>query len=117
MRFKVGDRVRIDCSTSELHGHEGTVWNVIRAPHRRWSAEVKPAGVKWWHSAYLIDVDGHGRYWKTAIGPGITYVHGVVGYAHFQLRPALRDPQAVEFIARLKRLSHEPIPAKALATK
>lgn len=101
MRFKVGDRVRIDCLTSEHHGREATVWKVHRAPHRKWGDTMHALGVRWWHTAYLVDVDGFGRSWFRQLG-WIRIHDGFVGFPHFHLKPALRDPVATEFIQSMK---------------
>lgn len=110
MRFKVGDRVRIDCRASPLHGREGTVWKVHRAPHRKWGDPMKDQGVRWWHTAYLVDVDGFGRHWVNRIG-FLRIFDSLVGFPHFHLKPALRDPAATEYVERLKLIASARVPS------
>ena len=58
-KFKVGDRVRINCPESEAgnHGKTGTIWEIV--PDGQWfGASQKYDGL----TDYRVDVDGKGKY-------------------------------------------------------
>ena len=57
-KFKVGDRVRINCPDSEfsLHGKTGTIWKIV--PDGQWrGAAARYNGL----TSYRVDVDGVGK--------------------------------------------------------
>jgi len=53
--FKVGDRVRIVCTTSKRNGCEGTIWKTH--VWHNWPLHYAQFNGR---LSYLVDVDGHG---------------------------------------------------------
>jgi hypothetical protein len=75
MKFKVGDRVRIDYPDSWAHGKEGTIWFInpntdIYDMHDRPTRNV---------TAYRVDVDGVGT--RSLVGSGY------IAYEAHELKP------------------------------
>jgi hypothetical protein len=108
MDFRIGDRVRI-LSPGNLHGSTGTVWDIKRpatwwerlmgAEPWRWQDHAIAMGVHPKETAYLVDVDGLGRY---GISPG------PFGFPSYWLAP-LTDPKADAFIESVKKWKPEPV--------
>lgn len=112
MKFGIGDRVRI-VAPGNLHGKTGTIYE-IDTP-RRWRWPWQDAGMGWsqdalahgvhaHETAYLIDVDGLGRYCRP-----MSMSFDRIGIPAYWLR-RLEDPKADEFIERIKKLAREPAP-------
>lgn len=95
MKFRVGDRVRIACP-SDVNGKQGIVWRIKYPPMTNWSDYARQNGCRWWHAAYLVNIDG--------MGPITQLGSGFFGFAHFQLRPAT-DPKAAAFIESMRRFA------------
>jgi hypothetical protein len=72
----------------------GTVYAIDRFKPN-WSREARAAGARWYHAAYLLQIDGIGRF---------AGIFGIFGFPHFYLRPAV-DPRAEQFIADMKRFA------------
>lgn len=115
--FKIGDRVRIKAPCN-LGGCTGTIWD-IRHPPPFWLRWLEGRGHKWGddaldkgvhpkETAYLVDIDGHGRY------SGFSF--GVFGYPYYWLEP-LTPPAADAWAESKVRQVTRPLHTEPVAPK
>lgn len=108
--FSIGQRVRIigpADGSSSLVGREATIYDIHRPPGfverlfgergPRWSDEALAHSVHPKETAYLLNVDGHGRY------ASMFWPFGVIGFPAYWLAP-LDDPKADAFVEAIKKL-------------
>jgi hypothetical protein len=77
MKFKVGDRVRIDCPISRWHGKEAVIYQII--PVCTWHPAAHKFGAVDGETCYLVDVDGVGT--TSSLG-------GPIGFPTRMLKPS-----------------------------
>ena len=104
MKFKVGDRVRIDCPDSPLYRREGVIWKIL--PEGDWSAWARSKGVC--GPSHRVAVDGYGKLW---VGTGTPRDGSYVAYRAHKLKPIQPLGSWDEITRMVGKDIRDPVPA------